>query len=309
MRKHHHLRPRLEDFGARRVAAPRNGLSMLASSVSAPRRSAEAEARQVGQPRRAFLRSAAALGAAIWLPSAPALLRADEARWATLCGRLVYDGPAPERAKLKVDKDVDCCGKFDIRDESLMVAADGGLKDVFVFCRTPKVEITPVWRDADVPKRVTLDNRDCIFQPHCLTIWYDRQEFYTVNSDPVAQNVAFSPLGDVPANFVLAVGGDATYRFTRRQNFPVPIACNYHPWESAFVLPRDNPYAALTRSDGTFRIEHLPPGVLEFQFWHERPGVLETPDWPKGRLSITLRPGLNDLGTVKLAPALLSRKP
>ncbi|MFZ5832030.1 MAG: hypothetical protein ACOY3P_18250, partial [Planctomycetota bacterium] len=192
--------------------------------------------------RRRFLAGTAALAAASACEFyAPTIIRAAENKWGDLVGRLSFDGKPPARAKLVVDKDVDCCGKFDIRDESLMVGDDRGLQNVFIYLRSTRVEVNPALAEA-VDPRVTLDNRDCIFKPHCMQIWFDKQEFYIVNSDPVAQNVAFSPLGDVPANIVLAVGGDATYRFSRRQLLPVPIACNYHPWESAYILPRDNPY-------------------------------------------------------------------
>jgi hypothetical protein len=258
--------------------------------------------------RRRFLaRACAAASAAAWGFGAPALLRAAEDNGGDLTGRFLFDGRPPERKKLKVDKDLECCGKFDIRDESLLVGADGGLANVFVYVRTRNVEVRSEL-ERNIEKRLTLDNRDCIFQPHCMTIWYSRQEFYIVNSDPVAQNVAFSPLGDAPANIVLGVGKDATYKFSRAQTIPVPIACNYHPWESGYVLPRDNPYAAVSARDGTFRIRGLPAGKFEFQAWHERVGYLDTPDWPKGRFSREIVPGRNDLGTIRLAPARLEKK-
>jgi hypothetical protein len=248
----------------------------------------------------------------------PHVTIAAAASWGDLVGRFVYDGSPPERKKLKVDKDVDCCGKYDIRDESLMVGSDGGLANVFVYVRTRKVEVCPELAET-AAKRVTLDNRDCIFMPHCMTIWFGKQEFYIVNSDPIAQNVAFSPLGDTPANIVLAAVKDtkdakpdsntsATWKFHRAQIIPVPIACNYHPWESAFVLPRENPYATVTAADGTFRLAKLPAGKLEFQVWHERIGYLDTPEWPKGRFEMEIKPGVNDLGAIKIAAARLEKK-
>jgi hypothetical protein len=258
--------------------------------------------------RRQFLAASAATGAMATGLFAPAVLRgAGGDPWGDLTGRLVYDGPAPPRKKLTVDKDVECCGKFDIRDESLMVGPDGGLANVFVYVRSRKVEICPELA-ALMPKRVTLDNRDCIFMPHCMAIWIEPQEFQIVNSDPVAQNVAFSPLGDVAANTVLPVGAKTTWKFQRKQNLPVPIACNYHPWESAYILPREDPYVAITAADGTFSIPKLPIGELEFQVWHERAGYLDTAQWPKGRFELAMKPGTNDLGTIKLSPALFEKK-
>lgn len=258
--------------------------------------------------RREFITGAATAAGAVALGlAAPAILRAAGGDWAHLTGRFVYDGKAPERKKLKVDKDVDCCGKFDIRDESLMVGPDGGVQNVFVYVRSRNVQVHPDL-EKTAPKRVTLDNRDCVFMPHCMTIWYAKQEFYIVNSDPVAQNVAFSPMGDTPANVVIPVGGDATWTFGRRQLVPVPIACNYHPWESGYILPREDPYATVSGKDGTFRLPKLPAGKLEFQVWHERVGYLETPAWSKGRFQMTLKPGTNDLGVIKLPPAMFEKK-
>lgn len=252
--------------------------------------------------RRQFVGAGVSLATAAL--GAPALLRAAESQWGDVVGRFLYDGDAPERKKLKVDKDLECCGKFDIRDESLLVSAERGLANVYVYVRSKNPAIHPDLAAATA-KQVTLDNRDCIFVPHCMRIWKDQQEFFIVNSDPVAQNVAFAPLGDLPANIVLAVGASATHTFRRAQKVPVKIVCNYHPWESAYILPLDHPYAAITAPDGTFRISKLPVGAIELQLWHERCGYLETPRWSKGRIALTVKPGENDLGTVKIPPATL----
>jgi hypothetical protein len=254
--------------------------------------------------RRQFVKgTTAALAVGTAMPRAA---RAAQDAWGDLTGKFVYDGTAPERKKLVVDKDVECCGKFDIRDESLMVGKDGGLKNVYIYVRSKDVSVCPDLEN-DVKQQVLLDNRDCIFIPHCMAIWAPKQEFHIVNSDPVAQNVAFSPLLDKPANIVIPVGGDATWQFKRAQRVPVLILCNYHPWESAYVLPLDHPYMAVTSEDGSFTIPKLPVGELEFQIWHERVGYLDTKDWPKGRMTTTIGAGTNDLGTVKLAPSNLQK--
>jgi hypothetical protein len=265
-----------------------------------------------GISRRCFLhRSVLSSGTLAAGFGVPAVVGAAEAAWGDLVGQFVLDSPAPERKKLKVDKDLDCCGKFDIRDESLVSGPDGGLANVYVYVRTRKVAVAPELEES-LPKRVQLDNRDCIFKPHCMAIWYGKQEFYILNSDPIAQNVDFRPLGDLPANIILSPSPgknvDATWKFNKTQLVPVPIACNYHPWESAFILPRDNPYTAISGLDGTFRIAKLPVGKLEFQVWQERIGYLETPDWKRGRFEWEIKPGLNDLGTVKLSPSKFEKK-
>jgi hypothetical protein len=232
-----------------------------------------------------------ALGTAIGVLAAltftPPLQATDTDAWGDLVGRFVYDGSPPERKRLKVEKD-----------------PDGGLANVFLWVRSRRVDICPELEQS-VDDKVVLDNRNCIFQPHCMTIWYPQQSFEIINSDPVGQNVAFTPVFDTPVNVVLPVDGKAVHQFNRNQTVPVKIVCNYHPWESGYVLPRDNPYAALSAANGSFRIPKLPIGELEFQVWHERVGFVTTPAWSRGRFKITIRPGLNDLGTIKVAPTQL----
>lgn len=228
---------------------------------------------------------------------------AESGEWGDLAGRLAYDGTAPERTRLTVNKDVECCGKFDIRDESLMVGQDGGLQNVYIYVRTDVTKIHPDV-ETSVEPRVTLDNRNCIFVPHCMSIWFTKQEFFSINSDPVPQNIAFSPFNDAAANFVLEVKGSATWKFKNGQRVPVPIACNYHPWERGYILPLAHPYVAITGKDGAFHIPKLPVGELEFQMWQERIGYVNTTDWPRGRRKIAIKPGLNDLGTIRLPASL-----
>jgi hypothetical protein len=124
----------------------------------------------------------------------------------------------------------------------------------------------------------------------------------------VAQNVAFTPLLDASANIIIPIGGDATHKFRRKQRLPVSILCNYHPWEKAYILPLDHPYAAITGEDGSFTIPKLPVGELEFQIWHEKSGYVDTDDWPKGKMKMTIKPGANDLGTIKLSPELFEKE-
>ena len=70
-----------------------------------------------------------------------------------------------------------------------------------------------------------------------------------------------------------------------------------------YVLPLAHPYCDVSRPDGTFRLGSLPLGPSELQLLNERTGYLETPKWKKGRVKITISPGKNDLGTIRLTPS------
>ena len=49
----------------------------------------------------------------------------------------------------------------------------------------------------------------------------------------------------------------------------IPIGCDVHPWMRAYVSVVAHPYFAVTRSDGTFEINDVPPGDYEIEVLHE----------------------------------------
>jgi len=52
-----------------------------------------------------------------------------------------------------------------------MVGPDGGLANVYIYLRSSKAPICPKL-EAGAANQVVLDNRGCIFRPHCLKLWY-----------------------------------------------------------------------------------------------------------------------------------------
>jgi len=221
------------------------------------------------------------------------------AEWGNLTGRFVLSGAAPTPAKLNITKDTAFCGKHNLVDESLLVGSDGGVANIVLYVRDRGVAVHPDL-EAELPAEVTLDNKNCRFEPHVAALWIGKQSLALLNSDPVGHNSNLQPIGDVGINPLLPAGGEIKHAFNRKQNIPVPVSCNIHPWMTAYVLPRDNPYTAVTAADGTFKLEKLPAGELEFQAWHEKSGYVATGDWERGRFTMTIQPGENDLGVIKL---------
>lgn len=52
-----------------------------------------------------------------------------------------------------------------------------------------------------------------------------------------------------------------------------------HPWSRGFVFVFDQPYFAVSATDGSFRIESLPPGHYRLTAWHERAAKPVTQDF------------------------------
>jgi hypothetical protein len=48
-----------------------------------------------------------------------------------------------------------------------------------------------------------------------------------------------------------------------------------HEWPRAYVAVFDHPYFAVTKPDGSFTIDQVPPGSYTLMAWHERAGRVE----------------------------------
>lgn len=235
------------------------------------------------------------------------------ADWGDLSGTFVYDGQPSKPAKLMVNKDLECCGKYldEIVDESVTVGPGNGLANVFVYLRTPmgkKIDIHPdLIKQASEP--VVLDNIHCLFKPHAMTVWAGRQTLVITNSDPIGHAAKMDFLRNSPVNALLPAGGRMEQKFQNFETLPTMVSCGVHPWETAYLKVHDSPYAAVTDAQGRFKIEKIPAGECEFQVWQESCGFLAAkPEWPKGRVKVKIKAGANDLGVVKVAPALLKKK-
>ena len=227
-------------------------------------------------------------------------------QWADLTGRFVYDGTPPKPRPLKITKDVNVFGDKMLVDESLVVGPDGGLANVVIYLTKPrKVQIHPDLKN-EVPKEVVVDNKDGRFVPRVATVWIGAQKLVYKNSDPVSHNCNCQPFNDTPANPLLPPGQSFEHMLSFSQFVPVPVTCNIHPWMKGYVLPRSNPYMAVSDKEGRFTIKKLPAGVeLEFRLWQEKSGYLKDVEVAgrkakRGRFKITLKPGKNDLGEIRV---------
>jgi hypothetical protein len=228
--------------------------------------------------------------------------------WADLTGKFVYDGEAPTPKPIVVDADAAEFGKLGLVDESLVVdKKTGGIANIAIYVRTKDVKVHPDL-GKNVKKEARFDNKGGRFVPRVLPVWLEKQTLCLCNSDKVPHNSNIQPFGDTAVNPLIPAGGEVDHTFNLEQSVPIPVSCNIHRWMRGHILPRVNPYTAVTATDGSFTIEKLPAGTeLEFQVWQEKSGFVEAKDWKRGRFKMTLNPGKNDLGTVKVDPKIFDK--
>lgn len=233
--------------------------------------------------------------------------------WGNLHGQIIFHGQPPVPAKLKITKDEEECCKHNLVDESLVVSSrDHGLKNVIVFLYPPrrdKITIHPSYqKSAQAEKK--LDNNACRFDPHVVLL-RTSQTLVVGNSDPIGHNAMVDTQKNPPVNVTIPSGGIFKHTFTREERLPVPVSCSIHPWMRGWVLIRDNPYMAVTDEHGIFQIENLPLGKWEFVFWQEKATYLtqvsvdgKPTEWKRGRLTVKIAAGDNDLGVITVEPEL-----
>jgi hypothetical protein len=226
--------------------------------------------------------------------------------WGDLTGQFLYEGTAPSPPAITVTKDEQVCGKHKLVDESLLVGPQGGLKNVVIFIAVSKKQKLFVHPDYDTSAGdvVRFDNKFCRFEPHILPMRVS-QTLELHNSDSISHNSSIAAPGEATENPLLGQDGKFDYHFKKAKNDPVAVTCSIHTWMKGYVVPRDNPYIAVTDDEGRFKIEKLPPGKHEFIVWHERakkPSLrAESVDLRKGKFTWEVKAGGNDVGTLSLA--------
>jgi hypothetical protein len=188
---------------------------------------------------------------------------------AAIEGKITYQGSVPTR-KIIPTKDQEVCGG--VREEpQIIVGPEQGVQEAIVYLK--KVEKGKAWEKLD--KTPELTNKDCTFVPHVQVIPV-AGEVDVVNADPVLHNT-HSFLGRLTV-FNLALPNQEQ-RIKRPLNKPglVRVECDAHGWMLGWIYVADNPYYAVTGTDGSFTITDVPPGDYTLVAWHEFTGEMEVP--------------------------------
>jgi len=196
----------------------------------------------------------------------PSYFKVDPATAGTVAGTIRFTGKKPPRKPIDMSEDPACVAAHHGRayDESLVVGPNGGLANAFVY-----VNSGLEGKKFTVPSDpVTIDQNGCWFHPRVFGI-QTGQTLRVTNSDPVTHNI--HPLAQINREWNHSQGqGDAP--LARRFLTPeimIRVKCNIHSWMRAYIGVVDNPYFAVTATDGSFEIRNLPPGDYTIEAWQE----------------------------------------
>ena len=258
--------------------------------------------------------SLAALAAAAVLSTAGA---ASAQEYADLKVQFVYDSDdLPEKEAVDMSKDAFCVkiheGNPVHRDVMQVDPATRGIANVAIYpdrrSGIDEKDVHPdLLKETEPP---VLDNIECMFAPHVITMTAGNK-IIVKNSDETGHNAAFAFFENDSVNKIIPQGGSEEFEVEKAERGPIPVECSIHPWMKAYLIVQELPYMGVSDAEGKLTIEKLPAGKeISLKVWHENAnksiekvniGGKDT-ELKRGVLEITLKPGMNDLGVIKIKP-------
>lgn len=196
----------------------------------------------------------------------------DPATAGSISGEIRYTGKRPVREAIDMSNDPACVEAHHGKAvaESLVVSPNGSLANAFIY-----VKEGLEGKHFEAPSTpVVIDQNGCWFRPRIVGI-QTGQVFEVRNSDPVTHNI--HPMAQVNRewNHSQGAGDPPMVRKFPKTEVMIRVKCNIHSWMHAFIGVVDNPYFAVSKEDGSYSIENLPPGTYTIGFWQEALGTQE----------------------------------
>ncbi len=213
------------------------------------------------------------LSAGVVLAFAGETLAADTGGFS---GQFVLDGAIPEIKPPVITKDAAVCAAKRLPENTLIVdPKTKGIANIVVYLKKAPDNI-PAKVKASKEKKVVFDQKNCRFEPHILVVRTD-QEVLVKSDDPINHNTHTHPFINEELNFIVKPKDREGFpiKYGQRELLPMPVNCDLHPHMKAYWVVVDHPYAAVTDSEGKFKIDNLPEGTYSFTVWHERVGYID----------------------------------
>lgn len=181
-----------------------------------------------------------------------------------ISGTVKIQGAPPAAKPVEVTKDKEVCGQHEIKSESIVVGAGGGIENAVVSIASiskgkPMAAGSPV-----------LDQKGCVYVPHVL-LFPAGSPVKINNDDGILHNIHTYSTKNPPVNMA-----QPKFKKTIEAKFDQPevirVTCDAHGWMEGWFISQDNPYYAKTDASGSYTLTDVPPGDYEIKVWQEKLG-------------------------------------
>jgi hypothetical protein len=187
---------------------------------------------------------------------------------AQVTGKIKLDGKPPEMKEIDMSGVKECHALHPdpIKEETVVAKSTGELANVVIWVKTDD----PDALGGSVPKdAAVLDQKGCQYVPHVLPVMIG-QQLKVKNDDSFLHNVHSLATVNPAFNFAQPNKDPGKAVDSPKTAEIIKVKCDVHPWMSAWILAINNPFFAVTKTDGTFEIKGLADGDYVFNVWHEK---------------------------------------
>jgi len=181
-------------------------------------------------------------------------------------GKVTFTGKPPEARPLKRDADP-FCARTPMNEEDVLVSANGGLKNVFVRLTQGVEGVYPA-----PAQPAELSQRECMYRPRVLGVMAG-QQVAIKNDDQTLHNVHGYKGASTIFNQAQIPGMAPMPKVFTDAGQMFKFRCDVHPWMTGYIGVSNHPFFAVSETDGSFAISHVPPGHYTVEAWHERLGT------------------------------------
>lgn len=180
-----------------------------------------------------------------------------------ITGKVLFKGVAPEPIKIRMAADPRCMAANPSGAERRQIdGKNGGLANVIVSIKT---KVKGTFAPNTTP--VLLDQSGCMYTPAVIGLMVG-QPLKMRNSDETLHNIHPRPVVNEGFNVGQPRKGMETEKkFDKPETF-FPVSCDVHPWMRSYIAVFDHPFFTVTKDDGTFEIQNVPPGEYEIEAQH-----------------------------------------
>jgi Carboxypeptidase regulatory-like domain len=185
----------------------------------------------------------------------------------SVTGHVTFTGTPPKMKPIDMAKEPSCAKQHatPLMNESVVTGANNALGNVVVYVSAGDQGASPS------TQAVRYDQKGCEYIPH-VAVLEVKQPLDIYNDDQTSHNIHPLAKSNPEWNKSQPPGAPPIHASYDKAEF-IPVKCNIHPWMHGYFAVLQTPHHALSKDDGSFTLEGLPPGKYTLTAWHERFGT------------------------------------
>jgi plastocyanin len=196
----------------------------------------------------------------------------DASTAGTVTGTITLDGKAPMARPINMSAEPYCqkAHPSPVVPPEVVTGEGGTLANVVVYVKDDMSKYS-----FPAPSgSVALDQSGCMYDPHVIALMAG-QTLEVKNDDQTTHNIHPMPKDNPEWNKSQPPGASPIDDSFARAELAIPVKCNVHPWMKSYIFVFKNPYYAVTKKDGKFELDNLPPGTYTIEAWQEKYGTTD----------------------------------